>query len=346
MPHHPEDLRPTLSVVVPNRNDGRFLKRCLESVLAQVPPFDELIVLDDVSTDDSVAVIERAIAGYANARLVRNSANLGATENSNRGLELARGRFVLFLGANDFVLPGLVAAARPALTAYPDTGIWSAMVRTIDEEDRWSGVYPSAVISPFDRHISPREARFLLFKFGSWLTGQTTIYRREALASLGGFDTRMGGITDLFAALVVAGRHGAYFCPRPLGVLRTHRGGFLADTVRDEAVFNRVLERIRTKGPVLEPSLYTEAMLRRVEMRLQFSSLRSVAQVDFPAALERMARSPRLSLRSLAVVARFLPQGAVVGLLYLLLRPFDVLPTIWYRYIGTAWVVICERRRG
>jgi hypothetical protein len=335
----------TLSIVVPNRNDARFLARCIGSVREQDVLPDELIVLDDESTDDSVAVIERAIAGCPYARLVRNPRNLGATENSNRGLELARGRFVLFLGANDFVLPGLLSTAKRALAAHPDVGIWSAMVWAVDEEDRFLRIYPSAVVSSREACFTPEQARNLVYRFGNWLTGQTTIYRRDALIALGGFDPRMRAITDLFAALVVASRYGALHCPRPLAAMRIHAGSFLAATVRDETVFNDVLAHIREKGPGLEPPLYTEALLARTERRLLFASLRSVANVDFANARARMRQSRSATVRMLGTVGRFLPAPVVIALLYLVLRPFDVVPTLWYRYVGTMRVVARERMR-
>ena len=51
--------RPTLSIVVPNYNHGHYLPECLDSILSQSWPPDELIVIDEASTDNSVAVIER-----------------------------------------------------------------------------------------------------------------------------------------------------------------------------------------------------------------------------------------------------------------------------------------------
>jgi glycosyltransferase involved in cell wall biosynthesis len=336
---------PSLSVVVPNRNDARFLGRCIASILAQEAAPDELIVLDDESTDDSVAVIERAIAGCPFARLVRNPKNLGATENSNKGLALARGEFVHFLGANDFVMPGLYREARAMLARHPQAGLWSAMVWTVDESDRMLDLYPSAVIALGAAFVSPEEVRALIYRFGSWLTGQTVIYRREALLAVGGFDPRLRAFTDLFASHVLASRHGACFCPRPLAAMRLHDGGFLAATLRDEATFEEVLGRIRREGPLREPVLYGERQLRRVERRLRFTSLKAAATADAAAARERMARAPEHSVRWLARLWPWLPRKLVLGLLLVVLRPFDLLPSVWYRFLGAFYVALRERSR-
>lgn len=334
----------SISVVVPNRNDSRYLRRCIGSILEQDGGPDELIILDDESTDDSVTVIEEAIAGCAYARLVQNAKNLGATENANRGLALATGRFVHFLGANDFVLPGLYAAARSALSKCPETGIWSAMVWAVDEEDRFLRIHPSPVLSCRGTYLSPGEVRKLIYRFGNWLTGQSTIYRRDALVKQGGFNPNLRALTDLISAHVLASRHGAYFQPEPLAAMRLHAGSFLTETVQDERVFDRVLSLLETEGPRLDPELFTERLLARTRRRLRFSSLRSVLSSSSAAARDRMSRAPERVVRALSKAAGLLPSPMVAVLLFLAMRPHDLLPTLWYRYLGTMLVAMRHRR--
>ena len=66
---------PKIAVIVPNRNDSRFLRRCLASVFGQQVLPNELIVVDDQSTDDSPALIRALIAGHSWARLIENPVN-------------------------------------------------------------------------------------------------------------------------------------------------------------------------------------------------------------------------------------------------------------------------------
>jgi len=334
---------PTISVVIPNRNDARFLKRCLDSVLAQADPPDEVIVLDDESTDDSVAVIERAIAGHPVARLVRNPRNLGATENSNKGLELARCEYVHFLGANDFVLPGIYAAARASLREHPTAGIWSAMVWAVDEEDRFLRVHRSPVLSLAPTFLAPRRVRDLIYRQGNWLTGQTAIYRREPLVALGGFDPGLFALTDLVTAHVLASRHGACFVPSPLAGMRLHKGSFLADTVTQERVFLEVLDRVEREGRRIEPELFREDMVRRTRQRLRYSSLRAALAAEPDSARRRMSREPEASIRILARCLGLLPAPLIAALLALALRPYDIGPALWYRIGGGVLVALRVR---
>src|SRR3954463_293720 len=97
-------VSPSIAVIVPNRNHACFLRRCLRSVLEQAVPPDELIVIDDQSTDDSVAVVRSVIEGHACAQLIVNPVNLGTNGALNEGLKRTKSEYVLFLASNDFVL--------------------------------------------------------------------------------------------------------------------------------------------------------------------------------------------------------------------------------------------------
>lgn len=108
---------PDVSVVIPMFNAGGTLPRAVASVRDQRGPSWELIVVDDGSTDGSGAAARSLLAGDARCRLIHR-ANGGLSAARNTGLAHARGRWVLFLDADDLLAPHalarLVAAARIA----------------------------------------------------------------------------------------------------------------------------------------------------------------------------------------------------------------------------------------
>src|SRR5712692_1667948 len=106
---------PRIAVIVPNRNDSRYLPRCILSILEQEDPPDELIVVDDQSTDNSIRVVRSLIAGHDWARLIENPVNLGTYGALDKGLEVSRSEYVLFLSANDFVMPGTASGRGPVV---------------------------------------------------------------------------------------------------------------------------------------------------------------------------------------------------------------------------------------
>lgn len=96
-----------VSIIVPVYNAGAYILETMRSVEAQTYTDWELILVDDVSTDDSVAVIEGEIARWdgSDIRLLRQPANAGAAATRNAGIGAARGRYIAFLDADDLWYP-------------------------------------------------------------------------------------------------------------------------------------------------------------------------------------------------------------------------------------------------
>ena len=335
----------SLAVVIPNRNDSKYLSVCIRSVVEQSVKPDEFLIIDDESTDDSVDVIRRGFQGHPFARLDINPRNLGGVQTAQLGLTRVTSKFVLFLGANDLILPGHFARLKACLERFPQAGLWSAMVWMIDDKDRYLHMHPSAVVALRDAYFPPEECRRMMRNLGNWLTGQTTVYRREALLEAGGFDPTLKGLNDLLAAQVVASRYGAAFSPAPVGVMRIHEGAFLPETLKNSAQLESIVRDLRARGPKVEPALFTPSLLDRTEQRFDFASLRlsEGATLDHVAAKYGGWRSAALKMTRL--VPRALG-GLRTALYFAIMRPFDLLPTLWYRLLGSALVLLNERLRG
>jgi glycosyltransferase involved in cell wall biosynthesis len=101
---------PTLSIVMPVYNVAPYLPRCLESLAALVPPADEIIVVDDGSTDDCPAILAGFAARLPQMRVIRQE-NGGLSAARNTGLDAARGKYLAFVDSDDFVSPDAYAAA-------------------------------------------------------------------------------------------------------------------------------------------------------------------------------------------------------------------------------------------
>lgn len=95
-----------LTVAIPNFGYGRYIKRAIESVFAQDYADIELIVVDDGSSDDSVRVVEQALAApnrLYRAELIRFDRNQGKLAALNVAVEQARGRYFIILDADDWL---------------------------------------------------------------------------------------------------------------------------------------------------------------------------------------------------------------------------------------------------
>jgi glycosyltransferase involved in cell wall biosynthesis len=306
---------PSLAVVVPNRNDAGYLRLCLESILGQEVLPDELILVDDQSSDDSVRIARSLLAGCAFAQVIENPVNLGTYGALREGLKRSRSDYVLFLASNDYVLPGIFARAKTALASAPQAAIWSALVWLVDEDGRTIRLHNSPIVALHDRYFAPDECIDLAWRHGTWFTGPTLTYRRKELEEVGFFDPALGGLADLISALGAAARGGAAYSPEPLAAIRLHSGGNLSRTLTDSLAFDAMLARLAERGPRIAPQLFTAPFLKRTARRFRFAAVRAAAAG---------AWAP---LRWLRVAAAFA-----------VLRPFDLLPTLWSRL--AAWSVV------
>src|SRR5262249_48949821 len=134
---------PVLSVVLPNYNHAEYLPRALDALLSQEQPPDETIVVDDNSTDGSRDVVARYAAKNPSIRLLLNDRNVGVIPTLSRGLGEARGQFVYFGAADDYVLPGFFEAAIAALHNYPQAGLFFGDATLVDgQSGRLIGARP------------------------------------------------------------------------------------------------------------------------------------------------------------------------------------------------------------
>ena len=126
---------PRVSVVIPVHNYGRYLRESIDSVLAQTryDRYDvEIIVVDDASTDDSLAIARRY---RQQVTVLHNETNLGVAETRNRGIRQARGEFIVCLDADDHLLPDFLESHLAALRT-PEDAIAYAPIQVIDEHGR------------------------------------------------------------------------------------------------------------------------------------------------------------------------------------------------------------------
>ncbi len=134
---------PSLSVVIANYNYEKFVGAAIESVLSQDEDI-QIIVVDDASTDNSVDVIKQYSDRVETILLKENRGQGGGL---NVGFEAATGTLVMFLDADDFLIPG---GAKTILSNYqPDVAIYHYRMHYGDEEGGTYGVYP-----PMDRPLA------------------------------------------------------------------------------------------------------------------------------------------------------------------------------------------------
>lgn len=238
--------RGTLAVVMPNYNHARLLPRALDAILSQSRPPDEVIVLDDCSTDDSVAVIQRYADEHSHLRLIQNEVNLGAVGNMNRGLELVTSDYVCYAAADDLVQPGFFEKSMLLLDRHPAAGM-SCTVG--DWRDERTGLVSHIGVSMGESpaFFPPEQVARLEAAGRLMIPSNAVLFQTALLREIGGFDPELKWHCDWFSIYVLAFRHGFCFVPEPLAVFFMHAAGYSAKNPAKEAEHRQVMRKLVRK---------------------------------------------------------------------------------------------------
>ncbi len=230
----------TLSVVVPNYNHAAYLPRALDAVLSQSFAPQEVLVIDDGSTDDSLDVIASYVRRDSRVRMIRNSANRGVIWTFNRGMQLAQGDYVYGAGADDQVLPEFFSRAMRLAAENPQAGLVCGFPSHVVVDERGRETFHVERMDWSDRpcFLSPRDlaARFLAGNADGTVSrvySPSAICKRSSLLAAGGYLTELRWISDWFVNHVIALREGIGFIPDTLALFYKRPGGY-SQPARDD----------------------------------------------------------------------------------------------------------------
>ena len=308
--------RTMLSVVIPNYNHSAYLRASLDALLAQARGADEIIVVDDASTDDSVAVASPFLNRHPNFHLVRNSRNLGCVRTLNRGLALARGSIVYFGAADDLTYPMLFARGSALLETHPQAALFSARSDLINIDGAGLGVMRTPVPLRVPGFIDRTTVARVLMREDGWFMGNTTIYRRALLLNLGGFPEDLESFTDGYVSRLLALGHGACYSPEVLAAWRRLEGGFAWSQTIEHERLTHLIEAV-TRRMTEDASPFPAGYARRWRHRCLFGAQRfGLTEARRQAAVKGIAAHVTAAAR----------ESFVTSWLFFRLRPWDLLP--------------------
>jgi GT2 family glycosyltransferase len=170
-----------LTIVVPTLDGGDMLLRSLEHVGADAPGI-ELVIVDNGSTDSSV---DRALARFPDAHVIRNDHNTGFAPACNAGADAAHGEFILFLNNDAFLTPDDLRALLDAARGDPSGAIWQPVnydadgaVDSAGDLFNWTGIFLHADEVPPDPIVPVFATK-----------GPALLVRTKHFRDLGGFHT-------------------------------------------------------------------------------------------------------------------------------------------------------------
>ncbi|MBX3464627.1 MAG: glycosyltransferase [Planctomycetes bacterium] len=281
-----------MTVVVPAYNAAAFLPVALQSLEQQTHLPEQVVVVDDGSTDDTAAVAAR----HGVECLRQEQKGPGAAR--NRGLAAARAEFVAFLDADDWYAPDKlersVEALRDLRAGCVSTDAWVVCGDRVERRKN-------------DRRDVPMALTLELLLQGNPIVCSSVVARREAVQAVGGFDEDPDLIAtedyDLWLRLSV--REPIAYLAEPLTFYRVHAGGLSANS-RFLVGVDKILDRIEREH---QGEAHFQALVRRrrADLRLDLAydligQGQRVAARTLIGEADRLCRSwkgLRLRLRSL-----------------------------------------------
>ena len=251
--------RPLVSIIVPSFNQGRFIDKTLNSILAQDYRPLEVVVVDGASTDETVAVLHRYDA-VPEVRWI-SEPDHGVVDAVNKGFARARGELAAIQSSDDYYLPGAVSAAVAALQANPALGFVFGDILKVDAEGR-----------ELDRtNLAPYTLENVL-AVRTWIPQPSTFFRLALARELGGWRESVPYAADTDLWLRMAFRAGA----RKIDCLIA--GRTMHEAQRDKHG-DRIVRDYTRMLEELEPLRRGPAALRRAA---EAGRLRTVARYQPP----------------------------------------------------------------
>jgi glycosyltransferase involved in cell wall biosynthesis/SAM-dependent methyltransferase len=301
----------SVAVIITTYNHAAFLDEAIRSVIHQSVPADEIIVVDDGSTDHP----EAAVSGYSHVRLIRQP-NQGLSAARNTGLRAAVSDKIIFLDADDRLCQGAIKAGLECFVRHSDAGFVYGAFHLVDAG---GGVTSDSIC----RDIGPDP--HLAFLRGNQVgMNGTVLYDRRRLLDTGGFDVTLRRCEDYDVYLRMSQNHPVANHRQIVAEYRRHGANMSSNSVEMLRWVQSVLERYRPperSGPAAASWRQGRAYWRRYYVE-EILSGREVDEGRLSLRhriAEAVRVSPALTARYLALRAarrlkRALPSGVVFSL--------------------------------
>ncbi len=183
---------PLVSLVTPSYNQGRFLKRTIESVLTQSYPNIEYLVIDGGSNDESVEILR----SYGDRFYWLAEKDRGQSDAINKGMARAKGDILAYLNSDDVLVPGAIERVVGFFQRNPDCDMVYGNADYIDENDKVIGCYKTADYS-FNRLLED-----------CMVCQPATFWKRRIAENVGSFDEDLNYVMDYDYWLRIAKANG------------------------------------------------------------------------------------------------------------------------------------------
>jgi putative sugar O-methyltransferase len=241
---------PTVSIILCNYNHAHYLNESLTAICEQSHPADEIIVVDDGSSDNSTEVIKQFQDRYPSVTLLCNETNKGLLYSINYALKVAKGDFIVWAAADDRLFPNFLERNLACLSKYPQAHLIFSRLSTFTDgtniirdytEENTGKAFDYTKTEHF---ISPTQLVNRLQESYLWMSGNTVLARRSVLLEMGGFNSQLKWHADWFAFYAMAIKHGACVIPETLAQMRERPNTYSQSGMNNPIEQKKVLRNI------------------------------------------------------------------------------------------------------
>lgn len=267
-------MKPCISVCVPTYNGAKYLRECLDSVLAQSFTDFELLIVDDHSSDETISIAQEYATSDFRIRVNQNQQNLGLVGNWNRCVELAQGEWIKFVFQDDLITPTclerMLAASKPetAIICCKRDYIFESSV-TEETQQTYRDFAASASMSKTFPNLTEISAsdycKATLEQITTNFVGEPTsvLLHRSVFRLFGNFNPYLVMACDIEFWTRVAVHTGIIYVPETLAKFRVH----------SKATTTITYHKRFYRGWILDPLIF----MHDVAYHPLYASLRAVA---------------------------------------------------------------------
>jgi glycosyltransferase involved in cell wall biosynthesis len=302
-----------ISAVIPAYNSAKFIRAAISSIQAQTSKVDQIIVVDDGSTDNT----EQVVKEFSKAVIYHKQVNQGPSAARNKGIELASGDWIAFLDADDQWTTDKTAKQIQTLQAYPELHLLAGDMTEIDNDDQLvtkSVLAKHHLLENF-QHLAGKpipNALAALVKKNFIPTG-TVLVKRQTLLEAGMFNAEIRFGEDLELWAKIATHHPITCLPDILMLRRQHGNNATQANERILIDLAKVMDSIRSyaKQQLIEQSVNPDHLVAEAYWTLgywhfNFGKRREAARA-FAASLKQ-----QFKLNSLVFfLSSFLPNPLI-----------------------------------